>query len=89
MPERLQEAVARALKAEKPKQVFLKKSLGTKLFMEGLGFRCRPAASYHGSASKGGPARAAGTLLVLNGHASGPWSLGRRPALVHLLDRSL
>lgn len=30
VPDRLQEAVARVLNSEKPKQVFLKKSLGTK-----------------------------------------------------------
>ncbi|WLB91327.1 site-specific integrase [Bradyrhizobium japonicum USDA 135] len=34
VPERLQEAVARVLNSEKPKQVFLKKSLGTKVFKE-------------------------------------------------------
>jgi len=34
VPERLQEAVARVLKSEKPKQVFLKKSLGTKVLRE-------------------------------------------------------
>jgi hypothetical protein len=31
VPDRLQEAVARVLNSEKPKQVFLKKSLGTKV----------------------------------------------------------
>jgi hypothetical protein len=31
VPERLQEAVARVLNSDKPKQVFLKKSLGTKV----------------------------------------------------------
>lgn len=34
VPEHLQEAVARVLNSEKPKQVFLKKSLGTKNFKE-------------------------------------------------------
>ncbi|MGY4282046.1 integrase [Bradyrhizobium sp. LM2.7] len=34
VPERLQEAVARVLNSEKPKQVFLKKSLGTKVLKE-------------------------------------------------------
>ncbi|NOJ44731.1 site-specific integrase [Bradyrhizobium archetypum] len=34
VPERLQEAVARLLNSEKPKQVFLKKSLGTKVLRE-------------------------------------------------------
>ncbi|MCK1348660.1 MULTISPECIES: DUF6538 domain-containing protein [unclassified Bradyrhizobium] len=34
VPARLQEAVARVLNSEKPKQVFLKKSLGTKVFKE-------------------------------------------------------
>lgn len=34
VPERLQEAVARVLKSDKPKQVFLKKSLGTKVLRE-------------------------------------------------------
>src|SRR3954453_17067064 len=34
VPARLQEAVARVLNSEKPKQVFLKKSLGTKVLKE-------------------------------------------------------
>lgn len=34
VPERLQEAVARVLNSDKPKQVFLKKSLGTKVLKE-------------------------------------------------------
>ncbi|MHC2561451.1 DUF6538 domain-containing protein [Bradyrhizobium liaoningense] len=34
VPERLQEAVARVLNSEKPKQVYLKKSLGTKVLKE-------------------------------------------------------
>jgi integrase len=34
VPERLQEAVARVLNSDKPKQVFLKKSLGTKILKE-------------------------------------------------------
>ncbi|WMT73797.1 DUF6538 domain-containing protein [Bradyrhizobium sp. Ash2021] len=34
VPERLQEVVARVLNSEKPKQVFLKKSLGTKVLKE-------------------------------------------------------
>lgn len=34
VPERLQEAVARVLNSDKPKQVFLKKSLGTKVVRE-------------------------------------------------------
>ena len=34
MPERLQEAVARVLNSDKPKQVFLKKSFGTKVLRE-------------------------------------------------------
>ncbi|WP_247988148.1 DUF6538 domain-containing protein [Bradyrhizobium sp. 186] len=34
VPERLQEALARVLNSEKPKQVFLKKSLGTKVLKE-------------------------------------------------------
>ncbi len=34
VPERLQEAVAQVLNSHKPKQVFLKKSLGTKVLKE-------------------------------------------------------
>src|SRR5260370_7358872 len=34
VPERLQEAVARVLNSDKPKQVFLKKSLGTKVLRQ-------------------------------------------------------
>ena len=34
MPERLQEAVARVLNSDEPRQAFLKKSLGTKVLKE-------------------------------------------------------
>src|SRR5262245_35004939 len=34
VPDRLQEAVARVLKSDKPRQVFLKRSLGTKVLKD-------------------------------------------------------
>lgn len=55
VPERLQEAVARVLNSEEPKQVYLKKSLGTKVLKEANVGRTR-----------GGDGRASGVQTVLS-----------------------